>query len=61
MTHLEEVKAWLAALEHWRQRLDAYDIPSPPRIPASVQTWLMDQALELDECDHTELHGAVIT
>ena len=52
MTHLEEVKAWLAALDHWRGRLDDMNIPKPPRVPPSVQTWLMDQAMALDDEQH---------
>jgi len=49
VSHLQEVKDWLAALEHWRGRLDGANIPAPPRVPVSVQTWLMDQAMELDD------------
>ena len=44
MTHLEEVKTWLAALELWRMAR----APTMPPVPPSVQTWLMDQAMELD-------------
>ena len=60
MSHLQEVKDWLAALEHWRGRLDGANIPAPPRVPASVQTWLMDQAMELDEHESAERAAAAI-
>ena len=45
MTHLDEVKTWLAALELWRMAR----APTMPCIPSAVATWLMDQAMELDD------------
>jgi hypothetical protein len=52
MTHFEEVKMWLEALDQWRSRLDAMNIPAPPKMPPSVRTWLMNQAMALDDDSH---------
>lgn len=49
MTHFNEMKAWLAAYDHWRRRLDGQNVPAPPALPPVLEVALLDLARALDD------------